>query len=281
MFSTLAHDSIALHYQPLAECGGGVVGFEALMRWHHQRRGAISPEAFIPIFENSGLMLPLSRWALNQACLEAASWAEPLIVSANLSAVQFEQEDLPDLVREALERSGLSPERLELEVTGAAMQADPGKSLRALQALRELGIGLALDDFGTERSTPEHARDFPFSKIKIDGSFVAGIESSASARAVIHMVIELGHSRHLTVAAKGVETHSQFGYLQDQGCDLIQGFLIGRPAPASEFGVLTGALAEDAPASSETEATSEPGRRPVVSSNTSRGASTGLLAGHS
>jgi EAL domain-containing protein (putative c-di-GMP-specific phosphodiesterase class I) len=212
------------------------------MRWHHQQRGAISPEAFIPVFEKSGLILPLSRWALKQACSDAASWTTALTVAVNLSPLQFTQQDLPELVASALASTGLPPERLELEMTEAALLADPAGARSTLMALAALGVKIALDDFGTGDSAPSYLRDFPFSKLKIDPSFVANIEHSASARWIIHTLVELGHSLGLTVAAEGIETASQHDYLIEQGCDLMQGFLLGRPASIETFAPLTGNL---------------------------------------
>lgn len=242
MFSTPADDAITLHYQPLADCAGEVVGLEALMRWHHRERGKISPEAFVPIFEESGLILPLSRWALKQACLDAASWKTPLRVAVNLSAVQFMEEDLPTLVGSILVQTGLAPERLELEMTEVALISCPDRARAAVAAFRSRGIGVALDDFGTGRSSPAYITDFPFSEVKLDDSLIAGIDGagSASARSIIHMVLKLAHSLHIVVAAEGVETERQLAFLRDEGCDLIQGFLIGHPAPISSFSALTG-----------------------------------------
>lgn len=240
MIATPADDSIELHYQPLVDCTGTTVGLKALMRWHHQQRGGISPEAFIPIFENSGLILPLSSWALSRACGDAAYWTEPLIVAVNLSAVQFQQQDLPGLVDGVLASSGLAPGRLELEMTESALLADPAGTRATLRALSALGVRIALDQFGTGSSAPSYLVDYPLSKLKIDTSFVAGIETSASARWIVHTLIELGHSLGLAVAAEGVETPQQRAYLTAQSCDLMQGFLFGRPAAIDSFAALTG-----------------------------------------
>lgn len=244
MISTPADDAVTLHYQPWLDSDGEVVGLEALMRWHHQQRGAISPEAFIPVFEKSGLILPLSRWALQQACSDAAAWTEPLTVAVNLSPLQFTDQNLPELVASVLASTGLPAERLELEMTEAALLADAEGAHVTLTALNALGVKIALDDFGTGASAPSYLRDYPFSKLKIDPSFVAEIERSASARWIVHTLIELGHSLDLVVAAEGVETPGQQAYLIEQGCDLVQGFLLGRPAPIEAFTALTGYLPE-------------------------------------
>jgi len=240
MLSTQSDDAITLHYQPLAECRGNVVSFEALMRWHHQERGPISPEAFIPIFEQSGQIVPLSRWALRQACLDAASWRKPLGVSFNLSAVQFQQAGLTNLVASILAETELEPARLELEVAEAALLTDARRTLGTLMDLSAMGICISLDDFGMGKSSPACLQKFPFSRVKIDRCFVSSIEISVAAKSIIHMIIEFAHSLDLSVVAKGVETEGQLTFLKDEGCDLIQGFLIGRPADVMSFAALTG-----------------------------------------
>jgi EAL domain-containing protein (putative c-di-GMP-specific phosphodiesterase class I) len=241
MFPTLADDAITLHYQPLARCTGGVAGFEALIRWHHRQRGPVSPEAFIPVSERSGLIAPLSRWALAAACRQAASWNANLVVAVNVSAAQFaEERDLPGLVAGLLAESGLEAERLELELTEAAVVADRSRAISVMRGLRELGVGLALDDFGAHGPALGAIRDFPFSKIKIDGTVVAGIEHSASARSIIRMVIDLAHALGRDVAAEGVETMEQRAFLEAAGCDFAQGYCYGRPRPIETFGGLTG-----------------------------------------
>lgn len=248
MLSTLADDSIIVHYQPLARCGGGIVGLEALIRWHHQKRGPISPEAFIPVSERSGLIAPLSRWALGVACRQAASWSAPLFVAVNISATHFEQDDdLPAVVDAALEESGLAPERLELELTEAALEADPTRAALTMQRLRDRGVRLALDDFGVGPTSLGSVRDFPFTKVKIDGPVIRGIEQSASARSIIRMVIEVGHALGLTVAAEGVETQAQLAFLEAAACDFAQGYLFGRARAIETLAGITGGAAEAMP----------------------------------
>lgn len=241
MITTEADDKIALHYQPILDFTGRVVGLEALMRWHHRRRGTISPEAFIPVFEQSGLILPLSRWALSEACAEAARWTTKLNVAVNLSPIQFQYDDIPALVRQALGQTGLAPERLELEITEAAINADPLGALSTLLQLEHMGVHLVLDDFGIGDSKPTLLNDYPFSKVKIDTSFIAKLEISASARRILKMIIEHAHSLDRIVVAEGVETDAQVALLADARCDLMQGFLSGRPAAIESFAALTGA----------------------------------------
>jgi EAL domain-containing protein (putative c-di-GMP-specific phosphodiesterase class I) len=245
MLSTLADDSITLHYQPLVKSDGDVIGFESLMRWHHQQRGHISPEAFIPIFEDCGLIVSLSRWALRQACLDATSWRRPLQVSVNLSPAQFQQDDLPALVAEVLADTGLAPERLELEMTEAALLADPQGAASTLRKLSARGVRIAFDNAGGGVALPFFLKDYPFSRVKIARDVVSNIETSQSARSIVHMILLVGRSMNVPVAAKGVETGAQLAYLVDQGCDLIQGFLVGRPAALTSFAALTGNSQEE------------------------------------
>jgi EAL domain-containing protein (putative c-di-GMP-specific phosphodiesterase class I) len=243
MLTTFADDSIVLQYQPLASCHGEVAGFEALMRWHHRQRGSISPEAFIPVFESSGLMVPLSRWALRRACLDAVEWEHPLSVSVNVSAVQLRDDDLPGLVRAVLAETGLPAARLELELSETALLADPDRAGDVLHRLAGLGIVVVLDDFGVAGTSPASVRDFPFAKIKIDGALIGAMDQSPRARSVVKMIIELTHSLDRIVVAEGVETATQLAYLEAEGCDMVQGFLFGHPAPIAEFERLTGSHA--------------------------------------
>lgn len=240
MLTTAAEDKVTLHYRPLAKCAGAIVGFEAVTRWHHRRRSQISPEAFIPIFEENGLALSLSHWALRQACSDAASWHQPLQVLLSLSAIQLRERDLSRLVGSVLTETGLAPERLELEVTEAALSANPNSSATILSGLRELGIHVVLDDFGLGVFPTAFLNQFPLTMIKVDRQFAANIATSAAAQSVLHMTIELGHYRDLIVAADGVETPDQLAFLRDEGCDLVQGLLIGPPAPISDFAASTG-----------------------------------------
>ena len=238
--STVERNGLEVHYQPLALSTGKVVGFEALVRWLHPKKGNISPADFIPIAEGSGLILPLSRWVLWQACRQAASWKRPLTIAVNLSPVQFQHEDLPRLVGSVLSETGLAAERLELEITEGVLISDSDRAFATLTKLRKLGVQIALDDFGTGYSSLSYLRDFPFSKIKIDRSFIDNIGVQESAKPIIHAVIGLGHSMEMTVTAEGVETKAQLEYLINEGCDLVQGYLIGRPAPIESFPKHTG-----------------------------------------
>jgi EAL domain-containing protein (putative c-di-GMP-specific phosphodiesterase class I) len=241
MISPLIHDSIELHYQPLASCDGQVVGLESLMRWHHRKRNPISPEAFIPIFERCGLIVPLSRWALESACRDAAGWREPLIVAVNLSASQFDpDEDLVALVASVLDATGLPADRLELDVPVEILNDYWDAARPVLVRLRALGVRIALDDFGTAAPLSALIRDLPLTRIKIDGAVVGAIETSDSARSIVRMVVELGLAMGASVAAEGVERHAQLALLRDLGCAFAQGYLIGRPAPLAAYAAATG-----------------------------------------
>lgn len=237
--ASFAGDALTLHYQPVDDRHGVAVGMEALMRWHHHGRGSISPEAFIPIFEQSGLIVPASRWALDRACRDAAVWSRPLQIAVNLSAKQFGHDDLPRLVETVLTRSGLAPGRLELEMTEAALVDDGRDVAQTLMRLRSIGVSLVLADFGTGRSGPSYLKDFPFSGVKIARGLTSQCETSSTARSIIHMVVALAHSLGLSVAADDVETEAQLAFLVAEGCDRVQGFLIGRPGPISLHAALT------------------------------------------
>ena len=232
-----AIDQNALHvqYQPLIARRGVLAGFGALARWRHSVRGNIPPDTFIPVAEESGLILSLSRWVLQNACLEAATWKHPLTVAVNISASQFKHEDLPALIKLVLMETGLAPERLELEITEGALISDSEHALAILLKLKEMGVQIALDDFGTGYSSLIYLRDFPISKIKIDRSSVANLSTQPSSKAIIHAIINIVHAMNLQVTAEGVETDEQLRYLLDEGCDMIQGYLVGRPAPIEHF----------------------------------------------
>ncbi len=228
-------DQIQLSFQPIFRAASGrVTLLEALLRWTHPVQGPIAPAEFIPIAEESGLILPLGLWALERACAYAASWPEATPVAVNLSVSQFRSGDLPARVAEVLSRTGLPASRLELEVTESLLIEDAEQALRSLRALREMGIRLALDDFGTGYSSLSYLRSYPFEKVKIDKSFVRALESDQAARAIVQAVVTMCGSLGIGVTAEGVETDRQVQILRGQGCADLQGFLLGRPIPAGE-----------------------------------------------
>lgn len=238
--SALAGREISLHYQPQALASGEVVGFEALIRWMHKERGMVPPSEFIPVAEESGLIVPIGEWVLREACREAASWPNPVHVAVNLSAVQFRRGDLPGLVRSILLETGLAPARLELEVTESVMFDDFSRANSILRRLKSLGVKIALDDFGTGYSSLSYLHSFPFDKIKIDKSFIWMLQKNPQSAAIIRAVVGLGRGLSMHVIAEGVETFDQLRFLSDEGCNAVQGYLIGRPHPIAEYAKVVG-----------------------------------------
>ena len=222
-------------YQPLVQ-SGGIAGFEALLRWRHPQRGMVSPADFIPIAEETGLIGAIGAWVLHQACADAATWPGTLKVAVNLSPLQFQTRSLVDDVAHALSASGLSPQRLELEITESVLIQDADSVLKTLHGLRAMGIRIAMDDFGTGYSSLSYLRRFPFDKIKIDQSFVKGIAEQEDCRTIVRAVIGLGRSLHMSVNAEGVETEAQLEALRSEGCGEIQGYFFSEPKPARDVG---------------------------------------------
>jgi len=220
---------LSLHFQPLARQCGAITGFEALIRWDHPVHGRLSPDQFIPLAEESGLIIPLSAWILHAACAEAASWRDGLKISVNLSPVQFEHPGLVELVRTSLAETGLRAERLTLEITEGVLISNYVRAMGVLQEIASLGVAIALDDFGTGYSSLSYLHEFPLSEIKIDKSFATSLGLSRRSESIVRSVIELGHALGLRVVVEGVERHDQLGFIEQTNCDLVQGFLIGRP----------------------------------------------------
>jgi diguanylate cyclase (GGDEF)-like protein len=233
-------DELVVFYQPLARAAdGGVCGFEALVRWNHPQRGMVPPLDFITVAEESGLIGLLGEQVLRRACSEATAWATPHRIAVNLSPLQLHDPELPALVHEVLIASGLSPARLELEITESALFEDPQRALDNLRQLKALGVRIAMDDFGTGFSSLSTLQSFPFDKLKIDKSFVDQIHRDGRATAIVRAVLGLGRSLGIPVVAEGVETEVQLAFLRAEGCDEIQGYLIGRPSPAEDLAVWT------------------------------------------
>ena len=238
--SAVMRDELAIHYQPQAHIDGEVTGFEALVRWHHPRHGLVPPSTFIPLAEESGIIVALGEWVLRSACREAASWPRPLHVAINLSPVQFQHGDLPSLVHQILLETGLPAARLELEITEGVLIGDFTRAVAILRRLKNLGVRIAMDDFGTGYSSLSYLQSFPFDKIKIDQSFIANLSHSGQAATIIRAIIALGRGLDLPVVAEGVETEAQLKFLSDEHCNEIQGFLIGRPKPIADYAELVG-----------------------------------------
>ncbi len=226
---------LQLHYQPIVDCTGErVTGYEALVRWDHPSKGLIMPMDFIPIAEETGLIHELGNRALNLACQEAASWGSEQTVSVNLSAVQFKNANLVHTVALALADSGLPARRLELEITESVLLGNSEENVRTLRALKDLGVSISLDDFGTGYSSLGYLRSFPFDRIKIDKSFVHDMCDSREAMSIIRAITDLSNSLMIKTTAEGVESEEQMRRLAAEGCSHFQGYLYGRPAPASE-----------------------------------------------
>ncbi|QPC90064.1 bifunctional diguanylate cyclase/phosphodiesterase [Mesorhizobium sp. INR15] len=227
---------LSLHYQVQTSVQtGAICGYEALLRWTHPEHGMIPPAEFIPIAEENGSILAIGEWVLRTACRQAASWDNDYKIAVNLSPVQFAHADLAKLVHQILVETGLSPKRLELELTESTIIADKVRTLHVLRQIKTLGVTIAIDDFGTGYSSLDTLRSFPFDKIKLDRSFMADVERSPQAKAIIRAVLTLGRSLEIPVLAEGVETHVQMSILQVEGCNEAQGYFLGRPKPIDQI----------------------------------------------
>jgi EAL domain-containing protein (putative c-di-GMP-specific phosphodiesterase class I) len=233
-------NEFVLHYQPKALINGEIVGFEALVRWHHPIRGTVSPNVFIPLAEETGLIIAIGEWVLREACQEAASWTNELEIAVNLSPIQFRHGDLPALVHAVLLETGLKPNRLQLEITEGTLIGDFSRALAILGRLKSLGVRIAMDDFGTGYSSLSYLQAFPFDTIKIDQAFISNLEGNEQSAAIVRAVIGLARGLSLPVVAEGVETSAQLGFLSSESCDEIQGFLVGRPRPIQAYAQVVG-----------------------------------------
>jgi diguanylate cyclase (GGDEF)-like protein/PAS domain S-box-containing protein len=246
----IQNDELELYYQPIVDTKTRrIAGAEALIRWRHPTKGIILPDRFIPLAEETGLIAEVGEWVLHTACAEAATWPVDVKVAINLSALQFRRANLADVVMYALARSGLPPERLELEITETALIESAAECLPALRQFKNLGISVALDDFGTGYSSLSQLTIFPFDKIKIDKSFIHSITKHAACAAIISATLTLAKSLEIETTAEGVETEEQYRILRLAGVTSVQGYLFKRPAPASEIDfdcVYGGAELEDA-----------------------------------
>jgi diguanylate cyclase (GGDEF)-like protein len=225
-----------LHYQPLVSLKtNDVNAFEALLRWNHAKRGMVSPAEFIPIAEETGLIVPLGEWVLNTACQEAVNWPDHIKVAVNLSPAQLNNRNLLTMVTEALASSGMSADKLQLEITETVLLQNTFATLTTLHELRRMGVQIALDDFGTGYSSLSYLRSFPFDKIKIDRSFIQDLSNGAEPLAIVNAVAGLAKCLNMTSTAEGVETQAQLEALQSVGCTEMQGYLFSRARPANEI----------------------------------------------
>lgn len=241
----IKNGELSLAFQPQGVARNSVaeseiIGFEALARWQHPVRGQVSPAEFIPIAEESGLIVEMGEWILRQVCREAASWPKPLQVAVNLSPAQFMHGDVVGLVHSILIETGLAPGRLELEITEGVLIEDFDRGLALLRRLKALGVRISMDDFGSGYSSLSYLQAFPFDKIKIDRAFIMNLGRNPQSAAIVRAVIDLGHGLEMSIIAEGVETIDQLAFLAREGCDGVQGYLLGKPLPIGQYAGLVG-----------------------------------------
>ncbi len=239
----LRNDELELFFQPILNARSQMLTkFEALIRWRHPERGVVPPAEFIPLSEDIGLIVPIGEWVLHEACRAAARWPDTISVAVNLSPVQFKEPNLVEIVAHALQASGLSPSRLELEITETALLKNTASTLETLRRLRGLGVRISLDDFGTGYSSISYLRTFPFDTIKIDRSFVHDIGAGTNSLAIVNAIVTLGQAFGMSITAEGVETAEQLRTLQAEHCTDVQGFLFSPPVPFADVSDLIGRL---------------------------------------
>ena len=240
LHSAIALNQFQLYYQPKVNTNTGAVrSAEALIRWVHPKRGLISPDGFIPLAEECGLIGAIGEWVVREACRQARAWQDaglaPLRISVNLSPSQFRGSGLTDTIRRALDDAGLQPQYLEVELTESAVMSDPEESIAILEQLSAMGVLVSVDDFGTGYSSMSYLRRFPIDKLKIDRVFINEIASRPEDASIVRAIVSLAHSLRLKVVAEGVETPAQLDFLKAVGCDEYQGYHFSRPLPAGEF----------------------------------------------
>lgn len=236
----VGRQELEVFFQPQANLTTGQVdGVEALVRWRHPSRGLVMPDDFIPLAERTGLILALGEWVLRAACAQNAAWLrsglQPLRLAVNLSARQLEQDDLVGMVAGVLSDTQLNPNWLELEVTESTTMRDPPKAIKALHALRDLGLRISMDDFGVGYSSLAHLTDLPLDALKIDGSLISGVTKTRSHAAIATAIVAMAQGMNLEVIAEGVETPGQLAFVKKIRCDRYQGFLLGHPQPANQL----------------------------------------------
>jgi EAL domain-containing protein (putative c-di-GMP-specific phosphodiesterase class I) len=232
-----------MYYQPKVDARtGDLIGAEALMRWKHREHGMIPPDRFIPLAEENGLIIAFGEWAIKNVCAQQRAWLDAGLlvvpVAVNISANQFAQQDLPQLVAHVLAEHGIPPQLLDLELTESLLMRNASRATSVLQTLRAMHVHVAIDDFGTGYSSLSYLKQFPVQSLKIDRSFVCEISEHGEPVKLASAIIAMAHELDLTVIAEGVETENQRAYLLERGCDQFQGYLFGRPQPAEEMGRL-------------------------------------------
>jgi EAL domain-containing protein (putative c-di-GMP-specific phosphodiesterase class I) len=231
----LERDELVLHYQPKVDLRSGeIIGFEALVRWRHPTRGMVPPLDFIGVAESTGLIVPLGRWVLTEACRQAVAWDRPIKMAVNVSVRQFEAGDLAETVAAVLAETGMPADQLCLEMTESVLLTDTDENLSRIVGLKALGVMLAMDDFGTGYSSLAYLRRFPMDVLKIDRSFVDRLGGECEDEALVRTIVRLGQRFGMTTVAEGIEDAVQLGALREMGCDFAQGYLLSRPVPATE-----------------------------------------------
>ena len=232
----LAAGEFELYYQPIIDISSDKINaFEALIRWHHPEKGMVSPATFIPLAEETGLIVPIGEWVIRQACAIAMQWPAEVKIAVNLSPVQLRSPGLLPLIVSALATSGLAADRLELEITETVLLQDSEATLATLYQLRELGVHIAMDDFGTGYSSLSHLQRFPFDKIKIDRSFINDMADNVSSLNIVRAVAALASGLGVAATAEGVETQEQLNAIRSEGCTEMQGYLLSKPIPAHQI----------------------------------------------
>jgi EAL domain-containing protein (putative c-di-GMP-specific phosphodiesterase class I) len=236
----LDRNEFVIYYQPKRDLRrGGISGAEALLRWNHPDLGVLLPNSFIPLAEETGLIVPMGKWVLETACVQNMAWQQqglpPIRIAVNLSPRQFSDPNLLHDIRAALKQSGMPPQLLELEITESMVMQNVERAVRVLESIKSLGVTLAIDDFGTGYSSMSLVKKFPIDVLKIDRSFVREITSDSEDKAIADAIIALGRALDLTIVAEGVETAEQEALLRAHNCDEVQGYLISKPVPADEF----------------------------------------------
>lgn len=236
----IEQQQLELYYQPqISASSGELIGVEALVRWHHPERGMVSPVEFIPLAEESGLILSMSDWIMTEACRQTKAWCDsglpPFMVSINLSGMQFRQSNFEQVVEQIFKQTGVDPARIGLELTESVVMGDAENTIATLNSLKELGVKLSIDDFGTGYSSLSYLQKFPLDTLKVDRSFIKDIGENNDDTAITEAIIAMGHSLGLEIIAEGVETQVQLDFLQARSCEIIQGFFFSRPLPASEI----------------------------------------------
>jgi EAL domain-containing protein (putative c-di-GMP-specific phosphodiesterase class I) len=242
----LKRNEFVLFYQPkLCVASNSICGAEALIRWNHPRLGLVPPDRFIPLAEETSLIINIGEWALRNACMQLVAWQKeglkPRIISVNLSAIQLESDTFMESVERILDETGVQTKQIEFELTESVVLRNPEHSIVLLHRLQQLGIRLALDDFGTGYSSLSYLMRLPVDTLKIDRSFVEGLPEGANESQIVRMIIALAKSVHIEVVAEGVETTAQRDFLIDLGCEFLQGYLFAKPLPADEFRTLLAA----------------------------------------